>query len=246
VSGITYQKPPPPRTRPLARVLIGAQQLDFETEAPLVGAWQAVANAEKPAGITTPKALQTYLERLADRVLLGRGAVTGTTAFTTWVEAARLQHRPVAAQGIVVAGIAARDVRILDNTIDGALQGIHIGVSRHDPTRTVRDTLDRLVIRGNTITVVLTPTSVQERHGVFVGNCGSIEVLDNLLRVIRVSDSRLPIPGIRVFGHLGRMIVIRQNHLLNFSTPVISVAMAAGLPPPTRMWLVDQNLAINE
>jgi hypothetical protein len=246
VSGITYQKPPPPRTRPLARVQVGTQQLDFETEAPLVSAWQAVANAEKPQGITTAKALQTYLERLVDRVLLGRGAVAGTTAFTTWIEAARLQHRPAAAQGVVVAGIAARDVRILNNTIDGALQGIHVGVSRHDPTRTVRDTVDRLAIKGNTITIALTPTAVQERHGVFVGNCSSLEVLDNLLRVVRVADSRLLIPGIRVFGHLGRMIVIRQNHLMNFSTPVISVAMAAGLPPPTRMWLVDQNLAINE
>ena len=63
--------------------------------------------------------------------ILGAGAVPGTAAFVDWFSAVAAQQDPtVASQGNVVGG--RNDVRIKNNTIEGVLQGIHVGLSHRE------------------------------------------------------------------------------------------------------------------
>jgi hypothetical protein len=130
---------------------------------------------------------------------------------------AAAQPQNPAAQGIVVGGTVAPDVRILNNTLTNVLQGIHVGVSHHETSRGNPDRIGNLLILGNTIHVAFPNVSrriIKERHGIFVGNCNSLVIENNFLSLQRFSTTaNSNIDGIRLYGFLGRRIIIRQNHL---------------------------------
>src|SRR6516225_9259662 len=50
-------------------------------------------------------------------------------SFRNYISAALPQLYSTSSQGIVVGGNLANDIRILNNTIDGTAQGIHVGLS---------------------------------------------------------------------------------------------------------------------
>jgi hypothetical protein len=122
-----------------------------------------------------------------------------------------------AAQGIVVGGTIAADVRIVNNSLHNMLQGIHVGVSHHETSQGIPDRIGTLLILGNTVHIAFPNVSgriVKERHGIFVGNCDSFVIENNFLSLRRfTSTANSSIDGIRIFGFLGRRQVIRQNHL---------------------------------
>ena len=60
----------------------------------------------------------------------------------------------IAAQGITVAGVTAEEVRILNNTVAGVLQGIHVGVSTH-AARGVHSRAEVVTVSGNTVACTL-------------------------------------------------------------------------------------------
>ena len=51
----------------------------------------------------------------------------------------------------------------------------------------------------------------------------------------------MQIDGIRVFGRLGRSIMIRENHLTGFNVGIHFELRGAS--PATPMWLINDNLA---
>lgn len=132
------------------------------------------------------------------------------------------QPQNPAAQGIVVGGSIAPDVRILNNTLKNVLQGIHVGVSHHETSRGDPDRIGSLLILGNTIHVAFPNISrriIKERHGIFVGNCNSLVIENNFLSLQRFSTTaNSDIDGIRLYGFLGRRVIIRQNHLTSGSS----------------------------
>ncbi|TVQ17824.1 MAG: right-handed parallel beta-helix repeat-containing protein [Leptolyngbya sp. DLM2.Bin15] len=126
-----------------------------------------------------------------------------------------------ASQGIVVGGSIANDIRILNNRIEHTLQGIHLGLSQREPSRGSPLSIENLLIAGNTIYVSFPNLSggVNERHGIFVGNCKSLVIENNYLSLQRFRGTAAsPIDSIRVHGFLGRRIIIRQNHLTRIGT----------------------------
>jgi hypothetical protein len=132
-----------------------------------------------------------------------------------------LRAQNPASQGIVVGGAIAQDIRILQNRVENSLQGIHVGVSHREPTRGEPDRIENLLILGNTLHLALPNISsqgVNERHGIFVGNCNSLVIENNLIGLIRFNSTlRTPIQGIQIYGFLGRRIVIRQNQLTSLN-----------------------------
>ncbi|PZV06766.1 MAG: hypothetical protein DCF32_09075 [Leptolyngbya sp.] len=120
-------------------------------------------------------------------------------------------------QGIVVAGTIAKDVRILNNTIENARQGVHIGVSQQESSRGSPLYIDNLLVLGNTIQVALpnqSRRSTGQRHGIFVGNCRSMVIENNYLTLKRFTSTRDAVAyGIDIYGFLGPRVVVRQNHL---------------------------------
>jgi hypothetical protein len=157
--------------------------------------------------------------------------------------------RTLAAQGIVVAGTAAHDVRITGNLVRDTPQGIHVAASARrvrnpGPGAAVFDTTGRVVISNNSVYVTLMPESAVERHGIFVGNCQSLVIEDNHLECEKLGAGvRLPIDGIRCYGFLGRMTYITRNDMIGFNTGIRIAPLNNLTTGPASMWRVVENIA---
>jgi len=120
----------------------------------------------------------------------------------------------VATQAITVGGTIVNKIKITDNTIENALQGIHVGVSHHAP-RNVHDHSGSVLIANNNIGIKLPAnTHKQGRHGIFVGNCKDVLIENNTISLTRLSESDyIFIDGIRVWGILGNRLMITKNNI---------------------------------
>jgi hypothetical protein len=218
----------------------------FETDKGLAGAWKKVVEAEPPKGkIETASQLRAYLDKKANTIIVNEGKIAAINMFKPWYRMLLKRDPSVAEQGIVVGGEVAGDVRIINNTIDGVIQGIRIGVSHRESKQGKPDLAGSVVICGNRIDVVLPPVGIRERFGVFVGNCNSLIMNDNYAKLTPFyTTKRFRVEGIHVYGHLGQRMIIRHNHLDKFTLPPAIYFNALnhnefGQP----MWVIDENVA---
>ena len=229
-------------------VSLGGQQLSFRSDPTLASAWQALLTSNPlPAGASGAASIR-HLTRLADSVILNAGAIANIGGFRDWFRAVTAEQDPtVASQGIVVGGRNAPDVRIKNNTIEGVIQGVHVGVSHREASRGTADQAGTVSIVDNRIRVLLSPLARRDRHAIFVGNCDTLYVESNQATVQRFGNTiAVPIDGISVHGVLGLMMIVRQNHLQNFT---VGVRVTPLFRPPTNrttfQWLVAQNMMPN-
>lgn len=169
------------------------------------------------------------------RVPLSLSFRRAVNRFVLWRQVTFSQHPTLASQGIVMAGSqAVRDVRILNNTIRGVLQGIHLGPCPQSRTS----------VGGNTVEVFLPPPEIfSERHGIFAADTASLSVHENLVGVTRFESTQgTPIEGVRIHGRLGAMMLIRQNHLTGCTTGVL-VRSSNSNDNQESLWLVAENVA---
>lgn len=88
---------------------------------------------------------------------------------------------------VVVAGNRLPEVRVLDNRITGFVQGVHLALSGGAPRDRRRHLrLFRVHVAGNTIGV-LRPETIRERHGLYVGSVQSATLRDNLIEVLNAT-----------------------------------------------------------
>ncbi|HEY3138383.1 MAG TPA: DUF6519 domain-containing protein [Blastocatellia bacterium] len=251
ISGAHLGLPAPPGGKTNVSLNLGNQVIQFKTHNSLTQDWQPLLAANPPVGVRTPHALLTYVKKLADRILLDDAFRKTLPHFKALFDALVAQDRAVASRGISVAGQSAGDVRILNNTIEGVLQGVHVGLSEH-AARSQHELAQTVTIAGNTIGIVLPPDAgKRDRHGAFVGNCGSLLVENNNIRLARLNEAdRMQIEGIRVWGVLGDRLMITQNLVSSvdgnpqrsFDTG-INVNPLANARPKTAQWVVMWNVA---
>jgi len=223
----------------------------FKTDPSLVEVWGNWIERNPPKGVQNDRDLLFHIKNVADQVLLNRGVLgTGNQKFVEfegWYNKLNSQNPAVGSQGIVVGGSIAKDIHILHNSIRGVLQGVHIGVSHHVvnvTTPEIYDMAGTVQIVGNNILVPLSPVA-RGRHGIFVGNCDSLIIQNNYASVQRFPvTSKVSIDGIRIHGHLGRMMIVRQNHLVGTTTG-IRVVPLSGAEHGTPQWIVTDNVAPN-
>jgi hypothetical protein len=229
----------------MAEVKFGNFYVHFNTDESLVRDWQNIVseNPPKAGQIRRDCDLLTHLEGLANRILLNKGGISGSVRARNWYESIRQQNPAVASQGVVVGGRIATDVRILNNTIQGVLEGVHLGMSHRKSPKGTPDLAGRLQIKGNTIGLILPPIAFRERYGIFIGNCNSNIIGNNYIRVKRfLKTVNVHIEGIRIFGHSGRMMIVKQNHLENF-TVGIYVNPLNQIRQELFQWAVTDNMA---
>jgi hypothetical protein len=143
-------------------------------------------------------------------------------------------------QGIVVGGSRAPTVQVLDNLIEDAVQGIHIGVS--DPATAARELAGDVVVRGNVVRLLVPLGYQRERHAVFVGNARSVHVKDTVASLGRVGTGEATlVEAIRLYGQLGPFAVVRQTSLDGFRVGV-GFHPLDPVPDP-RVWLVAETMA---
>ena len=220
-------------------------------------AWSTWLAKGKPKSLATGPALKKYAIVMVDRILardtktLDKQQAIGT--FTEIYDTLKKEYRGIASQGIVIAGndTCATDIKVVNNHITGAMQSIHVAVSHRENKKESRDRKAKhgdkeisgfVTIVGNYIEAHL-PFMDSERHGIFVGNCDSVLIRDNFVSVHCGSLEIHPsVDGIRVFGYLGRMAIVRQNHIKN-ATVGIRFAPLGNMTRP--QWILTDNLAEN-
>lgn len=126
----------------------------------------------------------------------------------------------------------APEIRVLNNRVQGYAQGIHVALSARRSKQQLRTY--NVIIADNTVSVVR-PDAMRERHGIFVGSSQSTSIRGNLVQVLNPvypapnneapGAAALPIEGIRVYGTLGPLLLIRENHIVEFSTGVFVRAL---------------------
>jgi hypothetical protein len=232
-----------------ATVTFNNQVVHFRTDPALAHGdpqkteWQRATLSINPANITSPLLLQRFLRRLASQLILHQGGGPGGSAVFGNVIGALLKGEAsaVASQGIVVAGISAREVQITGNTLREVMQGIHVGLSSGDP-QAPRIPAGVAVIRDNAIGVALPPAATRDRHAVFVGSCDSVVIDSNRVTLRRDAHNvGLRVEGIRLFGDMGLRVIVRHNHLgPKFDAGIVFAPL--NQPVPNRpLWIITEN-----
>jgi hypothetical protein len=210
------------------------QSIRFKTEPSLVSQWQPLVNAQNPL-VRSRHDLLKSVKQLARRILLDDNFRGTLPAFNNWYQGIKGQSTVIASQGIVVVGSRAQEVRILNNTIRGCLQGIHIGISPRASNRA-----GSVLLTGNRLEVAAPKDQIRERHGIYVGSCDSLMIENNYLQAV---NPALTIEGIRISGRLGRMVIVRQNHLSGFNPYGIYFNPLDAYGTEKMQWLVADNIA---
>lgn len=189
--------------------------------------------------VSTPMELATVVKAIADDVIRTAGVLENGPSFVPAFTALAQNDQAVATQGIVVAGSVARDVRILNNVIRDVIEGIHVGVSHTSQAARLPDLAGMVMINGNTVEVTLTSVVSNERHGIYVGNCQSVAIEQNHIEINR-NGLLTKIDGIRMWGHYGPRLIVRDNYIVNFTRDIFIVTLNNS---ESQQWLVADNFA---
>jgi hypothetical protein len=232
-----------------ATVSVGRFTVQFNTSNDLAGQWQVLVNASKPTRIDSSANLIVYLESLADKILERQGTLPGVDMsilkpFQSVAGRIIQQNVPAALQGIVIGGVRAGEVRVVNNTIRSVVQGIHIGVSHRETTRGTPDLAGAISVIGNNVGILLPSWATQHQHGIFVGNCNSLFVENNYLEVSRSKRDRSGVrfvEGIHVHGHVDRRVILRANHLVGFNIGIYFNPLKDFRSKEKLQWIITDN-----
>ena len=145
-------------------------------------------------------------------------------------------------QGIVVGGTEVEFVRVLDNLVEDAVQGIHVGVSQS--SRGPRQTVEAVVIAGNVVRSFVPASYRRDRHAVFVGNARSVHVSGTVATLRRtaaaVEERVTAVEAVRLHGIFGPFLVVRDTSATGFS---VGVAVEPLEMPEPATWIVSDTMA---
>jgi len=217
-----------------ATFVAGKKTLSFDTPHALKNILPALL-ALKPAKAPRAESPLVRLNRIADKVLLESKFRSADPALVTWFNgvAKEFASTPLpASQGIVIGGQSATEVRIRDNTVVGATQGIHVGLSHHG---TGTDIAVSVSITGNSVHA--SGSMLLHAHeGIFVGNCDNLIIEANRVFVAqRRGQFASEIDGIRVIGRLRSLVIIRHNRITGFGQFPIIVRPIDPTPPALQL-----------
>jgi hypothetical protein len=223
------------------KATFGTFHLQFISSATLTSAWTDALRASGLSQTSTMGAIHKAVKSIATAVVLKPATVSA--AFRNWLAAALPQLYSTSSQGIVVGGNLANDVRILNNTVDGTAQGIHVGLSdiKHLGKHSGHLSATRVQIRGNTVNLRITPEVNGDRHGIYLGCVTSAVISDNHLQLSRVpSSAAQTIDAIKVAGVFGPLLLIERNCMLGFSTGLYTDPDETSLPKGS-LWMAAEN-----
>ena len=218
---------------------INDRTMRFDSHPDLKGKWIGFL-PRPPLEINTPQKIKRFLLQFSNNLIHNWNPRDLSILHQTIGVIIR-EDTPTANQGIVVGGMYPSDIHITKNTIQDVMQGIHLGLSERRNTFSI----GCVVLRDNIIHVSLPTSATRERHGIFIGSCNSMVIEDNYITLKRVSSTeKLPIDGIRLFGVMGRRMIVRHNHLgPKFSIGIKFAPLNRPLPevklPP--LWIITEN-----
>jgi hypothetical protein len=201
----------------------GNIHLKLLSSSTLTDAWAGALRASGITATSTMGAIHDAVQAISRKMVTNPREVS--PAVYNYFNALLPQLYSTASQGIVVGGNIANDVRILNNTIDGMVQGIHVGLSnvKQFGKRSGHLSATRVQVRGNTVNVRLCGADMLDRHGIYLGCVNSAVIADNHLTLTRVPNEQVAwqaIDGIKVSGIFGPLMLIERNCMLGFSNGI--------------------------
>jgi hypothetical protein len=266
ISNVRFNKKDPVQPPPLRMyVIMFGGGLGFVTRHEFEKLWrQAItrwANPETTSSRAGRRQLHQMIETAVTQIIHGdpKGPLTSSEfkIFQSW------KRRPPmvaasAGQGIVIGGSVATDIRVLNNTIVDAMDGVHVGLSVHPSPAGRRDDrrrVHRLQIIGNTIWHRVPADESPSRAAIFVGNVDRLTIRDN--EVIGEADIAAKAPvmrraeAIRVWGlpagdDNSQYLLISGNVSSNEAIGIrISQVHATDVQRSRSLAVVAQNLAVD-
>jgi hypothetical protein len=198
---------------------LGTIQVKFISSAKLTNAWTDAIAKSGLTATSTMGEVRAAVKKIAINAFKNTNAAS--QAFKNHVASILPQLYSTSSQGIVVAGNLATDIRILNNRVEGTAQGIHVGLCnmKNNPALTLLQ-VAQLRIVSNSINVRMTPATIQDRHGIFVGGVASAIIAENDITLTATADSGLWITGIDVTHTLGARTIIERNTVTGFTTGI--------------------------
>jgi len=220
-------------------VVVGSTGITFKSPGVLASAWPGLLESQNPQ-VTSSNQLLKFAKSTANKLIVDTGFRAQFPVFNQWLQGILNQLEASASQGIVVGGTRPTVVRILNNSLVNVMQGIHVGISGRGPKVAPKVSAGPTLVAENTIDVLLTPDATRSRHGIFVGNTPSLVVENNHIGLRRTQSSSAPVDGIRVWGILGKLMAVRQNHVVGFTVGARVTPLAPA--PSAPRWIVADNV----
>lgn len=238
---------PPIRVlHPNTTVTVGKRIVTFRTNPLLKDFWQSYVTENGPKEFPTERDLVLFLKNAALQFLLHPNLRKGNSAIASVIGQIERASQTTMGRGIAVAGEGVQECRILNNSVQDAVQGITVGMSDHKRDPLKRESASTVIIARNQIYVGL-PAGVQfhARHAIFVGNVDSVVIEGNYAKVLLNNFIQVTIEAIRAWGVFGRRLIVRDNHVAGFTTGVLIVPLnpSSIIETARPLWLVADNMA---
>jgi hypothetical protein len=243
------QAPTPPAPAPPVKahlnttVTVSNRVVTFRTNPLLKDFWQSYVTQNGPKEFATDRDLIVFLKKAALQFLLRPKARAGNSALASLIASLERTDQTAMARGIAVGGEGVQECRILNNSVQDAVQGITVGMSNHKRDPMKRESASVVTIAGNQIYVGLPPgAQFHARHAIFVGNVDSAVIENNYARVI-ANLAQITLEAIRVFGVFGRRLIVRHSHVAGFNTGILIQPLNLINEKDRPLWLVADNMA---
>lgn len=232
-------------------VMLGDLAVTFNTATMLRKVWPYVVQTLHAGSVSAanPAAAIKALYKTVDKILLDPEFRKRFAAIRAWFDNLPNLVAAAGSQGIVVGGRQAQEVRILNCTVSGFWEGIHIGLSHREAAPSAPDMAGAVTLRGNRVVTRLTFDALhQGRHAVFVGNTQSLLAEDNRLELDRRPGAeKFAVQGLVAFGFFGPRLLLQRNTTQGFGVGVVVTPRTRPNQPipDKRLWLVNENVALD-
>ncbi len=224
----------------------GEAEFSFRTDSMIAGELRAHLQRGLSDNIGSKRELVRYVVEKIDELLTDAPLRDSLVTVRDWYDDLTVQNPAILSKGIIIGGEVARDVRILNNTVQDVMRGIHIGLSnnRAGNSRSPRSA-GTVTVAGNTVEAIMSPLSAA-RGGIFCGNCDTLKITNNFVRLRRFPRTkRMHAEGVRVVGLLGHMMIVSENHLVNSTIGVYVKFLNTDIGSREFQWRVVNNAAPN-
>jgi Family of unknown function (DUF6519) len=225
------------------RTTFGAIHVTFLSSDKLTNAWTDALRVSQLTASSTMGVIHKTVRQIATNIVLK--PANAAPAFRAWITETLPLLYSTSSQGIVVGGDFATDVRILNNTIDGTCQGVHVGLSdvkKYGP-HPGHLIASRVQIKGNTLNIRVTPETTGDRHGIYLGCVQSGLIAENHLQLTRTPSATAAgqfIDAVKVAGFFGQSLIIERNNMLGFTVGVYTAQDATSKPTGV-LWIAAEN-----
>lgn len=171
----------------------------------------ALSRRKEAAEIANSDQLLGLARDMAARMLTDKKFREGMGSVSSWLTTLNDYSPAMGEQGIVCAGRVLGDVRICDNRIGECEVGIRVAASH---LKDQRHDADSVLIENNRLMLMARNDTAYAGYGMFVGNARTLRICGNDMALSkRPNYRRFFAQGIRVWGFIGRQVLITQNRI---------------------------------